>query len=225
MNNAVIGFFLVIILIFSGVAIQTAEDKTTRKNELDNSLGAAMEQSMKILTVNPVYHIEKEDGSDELAADFIQGFLLKTTSNSDYTIEILDIDVEKGLLDVRAEETYKQVIGHGKISCRKTVILEDLVEKEDIFYHVSFQAGYAEHKGEEAKDYVLKQISIHSGDNLTAEALPNINMDKEGRRFRGWRIVKPEDHTGILYNRENISDICVTEEIVLQAVYQTEEVI
>ena len=39
-------------------------------------LAEAMEQSMKILTVNPVYHIEKESGSDEFTADFIQGFAL-----------------------------------------------------------------------------------------------------------------------------------------------------
>lgn len=223
MKNAVIGFFMVIVLIFSGVVIQTAEDKTIRKNELDNSLGAAMEQSMKILTVNPVYHMEKEGGTDELAADFIQGFLLKTTSNSDYKIEILEIDVEKGLLDVRVEESYKQVIGYGRVSCRKTVILEDLEVKEDLFYRVSFLTEHAEHKGGEEHEYVLKQVSIHSGDSLTEAVLPRNGMEKEGQVFRGWKMVKPADHTGILYGPENIGEISVREDIEMAAVYQQEE--
>ena len=110
MKNAVIGFFMIVILVISLAAIQTAENRTTRKNELDSSLSEAMEQSMKILTVNPVYHIEKESGTDEFTADFIQGFLMKTTSNSEFTVEILNVDVEKGLLDVRAKSRFRQII-------------------------------------------------------------------------------------------------------------------
>lgn len=222
MKNAVIGFFMVIILIFSGVAIQMVENKTTRKNELDNSLGAAMEQSMKILTINPVYHIEKDTGTDEFVTDFIQGFLSKAVSNSEISIEILDADVEKGLLDVRVTETYKQLLGYGKVSCRKTVVLEDLEEKEEVFYQVSFLGEQIEHTGSEELEYILKQISVHSGDNLTAAALPKGNLEKEGSIFCGWKMVKPVNGIGILYNEENIETICVRDNIELQAVYQQE---
>lgn len=223
MKNAVIGFFLVIILIFSGVTILTSENRTTRQNELDNSLGAAMEQSMKVLTVNPVYHIEKEGGTDEFVADFIQGFLAKTTSSSDFSIEILDVDVEKGLLDVRAVETYKQIIGYGKVACRKTVILEDVEEEKDVYYYVSFLTTQEESKDEENNGYVLKQVSIHSGDNLTAAILPKSGMEKEGYMFCGWKMVKPVNGIGILYGEENIETICVGEHIEFEAVYQQEE--
>ena len=40
------------------------------QNELDSILGAAMEESMEILTVNPTYSIGKEVEGKELAADF-----------------------------------------------------------------------------------------------------------------------------------------------------------
>ncbi len=223
MKNAVIGFFMVIVLIFSGVAIQTSEGRTARKNELDNSLGAAMEQSMKILTIDPLYHIDQENGTEEFIADFIQGFLLKTSSDSEYTIEILGVDVAKGFLDVRTSQTYKQVIGYGKVSTRKTVILEDQEEEEDIFYHVSFLAQHKEHENEEEKEYIVKQVSVHGGDNLTPAVLPKAELSKEGYTFCGWRMVSPANGIGILYGKENISSICVRDDIELQAVYQQEE--
>ncbi|MBU3877390.1 hypothetical protein HGO97_016415 [Faecalicatena sp. AGMB00832] len=223
MKNAVIGFFMVIILIFSGVAIQTSENRTARQNELDNSLGAAMEQSMKILTVNPVYHIEKENGTKEFTADFIQGFLMKMSSDSKYTIDILDVDVEKGLLDVRVSERYKQVIGYGSVSSHKTVILEDQKEEEDVFYPVSFLAQSKEHVDSEEQEYVLKQVSVHGGDHLTAAVLPRAELKKEGYVFCGWRMVEPVNGMGVLYGIENINTICVREEIKFQAVYKQEE--
>lgn len=223
MKNAVIGFFMVIILIFSGVAIQTSENRTARQNELDNSLGAAMEQSMKILTVNPVYHIEKENGTKEFTADFIQGFLMKMSSDSKYTIDILDVDVEKGLLDVRVSERYKQVIGYGSVSSHKTVILEDQKEEEDVFYPVSFLAQSKEHVDSEEQEYALKQVSVHGGDHLTAAVLPRAELKKEGYVFCGWRMVEPVNGMGVLYGIENINTICVREEIKFQAVYKQEE--
>lgn len=223
MKNAVIGFFMVIILIFSGVAIQTSENRTARQNELDNSLGAAMEQSMKILTVNPVYHIEKENGTKEFTADFIQGFLMKMSSDSKYTIDILDVDVEKGLLDVRVSERYKQVIGYGNVSSHKTVILEDQKEEEDVFYPVSFLTQSKEHADSEEQEYVLKQVSVHGGDHLTAAVLPKAELKKEGYVFCGWRMVEPVNGMGVLYGIENINTICVREEIKFQAVYKQEE--
>lgn len=224
MKNAVIGFFMVIILIFSGVSIQTSENRSVRKNELDNSLGAAMEQSMKILMINPVYHIEKEGGTEEFTADFIQGFLSKTSSDSEFQVDILDADVEKGFLDVRVTQKYKQIIGYGKVSFRKTVLLEDLEEKEDAFYHVTFLAWYKEHADEEEKEFVLKQVSVHSGDKLTKAVLPKAELDREGYLFCGWRMIKPVNGIGILYGEDNIDTICVREDVELQAVYQQEEI-
>ena len=68
------GIFILIMLIFAGASIYTAETKTMHQNELDSILGAAMEESMEILTVNPTYSIGKEVEGKELAADFIQKY-------------------------------------------------------------------------------------------------------------------------------------------------------
>ena len=114
MRHAVMGFFILIMLIFAGASIYTAETKTMHQNELDSILGAAMEESMEILTVNPTYSIGKEVEGKELAADFIQNMLMRTTSKSTFEVEILTADAQKGLLDVRVTEYYRQIWGNGK---------------------------------------------------------------------------------------------------------------
>ena len=89
------GIFILIMLIFAGASIYTAETKTMHQNELDSILGAAMEESMEILTVNPTYSIGKEVEGKELAADFIQNMLMRTTSKSTFEVEILTADAQK----------------------------------------------------------------------------------------------------------------------------------
>jgi hypothetical protein len=224
MRNAVIIFFMIVILIMSGAAIHTVETKTIRKNELDSSLGAAMEQSMKILTINPTYHIERSSGSDEFAADFIQGFLMKVTSNSNYTIEILKIDVEKGLLDVQIVEKYKHIIGYGQVSCRKTVILEALKEAEDVFYDVLFWGYNDESKVELPAEYIIKKVSIQGGDKLNSTILPKHGLERTGYVFCGWKMEKPINGMNILYGDNNIELINVNQELEFRAVYEPEEV-
>lgn len=223
MKNAIIGFFMIVILIFSAAAIQTAENRTTRKNELDTSLGEAMEQSMKILTIDPIYHIEKETGTEEFTADFIQGFLTKTTSNSEFTIEILNVDVEKGLLDVRAVERFRQVIGYGEVECRKTVILEDVKSVEKKYYSVSFLTNSLEEQKEEGETFVRKQFHVHAGDQLLGSMLPENGIERTGYTFLGWRMTKPVNGIGILYGMENIDLLYATDNLEFEAVYQKQE--
>ncbi|CUX20728.1 hypothetical protein [Clostridium sp. C105KSO13] len=222
MRNAIIVFFMSIILIFSGTAIQTAENRTIRKNELESSLSAAMEQSMKILKIRPTYNIDVSSEEDEFAADFIQGFLMKTTSNSDFIIEILGMDVEKGLLDVRVTEKYRQVIGYGKISCRKTVILEEAETREEKFYSVSFWVPDKEKPkaGDLPDEYIIKKINVHSGDVLDAAVLPKSSVERKGYLFRGWRLVKPGNGLEILYGEDNIDSLRAEENMDFRAVYQ-----
>lgn len=223
MKNAVTGFLMIVILVISIAAIQTAENRTARKNELDSSLSEAMEQSMKVLTVNPVYHIEKESGTDEFTADFIQGFLMKTTSNSEFTVEILNVDVEKGLLDVRAKARFRQIIGYGEVSCRKTVILEDLKEEKDTYCQISFFAEQPAGAEDHENTYVLKQVTVHCGDRLSEAMLPQSGLEREGAVFCGWKMTKPVNGIGMLYGKENISTICAGDDMEFRAVYQQEE--
>ena len=149
MRHAVMGFFILIMLIFAGASIYTAETKTMHQNELDSILGAAMEESMEILTVNPTYSIGKEVEGKELAADFIQNMLMRTTSKSTFEVEILTADAQKGLLDVRVTEYYRQIWGNGKAVARKTVIESERLESSrPVGKHHIYKRKYRDSAGE-----------------------------------------------------------------------------
>lgn len=220
MKSAVISFFMLVILVFSAAAIQTAENKSFRKNELNRSLGEAMEQSMKILTINPIYHIGGESDSSEFIADFIQGFLTKTTSDSDFMVEIFNVDVEKGLLDVRVTEKFRQIIGHGQVSSRKSVVLEDVKREENTYFLISFLEEKEDQQVTPEGERVLKQVSVHSGENLSTDILPAVIREKDGYNFRGWRMVKPTNGTGILYDKENITMLTAWDDMEFVPVYE-----
>lgn len=220
MKSAVTGFFMLVLLIFSAAAVQASENKTFRKNELNKSLGEAMEQSMKILTVNPLYHIERKSGPAEFTADFIQAFLTKITSNSDFTIEIFNVDVEKGLLDVRVTERFKQVIGYGEVACRKSVVLDDVEIEEDTYFLITF---FKEYSGQEVKPENLsarKQVSVQSGNKLSPDILPEAVTEREGYKFMGWKMTRPVNGTGSLYDKQNIAALTAWDDMEFVPVYQ-----
>ena len=98
MKNAIIALIGIAMVIMVTVGINTVENKTMRQNELDSNLDKALERTMEILTIDPVYQISKND--TEVAADFIENFLVNTTSDATFKIDIITVDPEKGLLDV-----------------------------------------------------------------------------------------------------------------------------
>lgn len=122
MKNAVIGFCSIIILLLAGMAISTAEGRTMRQNELDSTLGAAMVQSMEILTMSKDYEMEDKEA---FVSDVIQNALVRMNSDSEYDVEVYSVDTEKGILDAEVTETYTQLFVPGKVTARKTVVLDD----------------------------------------------------------------------------------------------------
>lgn len=215
MRHAVMGFFILIMLIFAGASIYTAETKTMHQNELDSILGAAMEESMEILTVNPTYSIGKEVEGKELAADFIQNMLMRTTSKSTFEVEILTTDAQKGLLDVRVTEYYRQIWGNGKAVARKTVILDDVEGKEEVFSKISFWKSYKDNKGEEKR--IVKQVVVPEGILLPKEILPVENGSGD-EKVKGWRAVGQSENT--IYTKENIGTVQAKGDMDFEAVYE-----
>ena len=108
MKNAIIALIGIAMVIMVTVGINTVENKTMRQNELDSNLDKALERTMEILTIDPVYQISKND--TEVAADFIENFLVNTTSDATFKIDIITVDPEKGLLDVQVSESYYRKI-------------------------------------------------------------------------------------------------------------------
>lgn len=210
MKNAAIAMIALVLVVFTAVAINTTEGKTVRQNELDSNLDQALKKSMEILTVDQSYM--KNQSESEFASDFIQDLLIDTTSDSTFTVEIKNIDVEKGILDTEVTETYKQVLGKGSVKARKKVILDDWENPENAFFQVSFQV----------EDDVVKQINVHGGDTLSSSVLPHSMADKKGYTLSGWKITSPSGLENMIYTEENIENITVTRELQFTAVFQKE---
>lgn len=207
MKNAIIALIGIAMVIMVTVGINTVENKTMRQNELDSNLDKALERTMEILTIDPVYQISKND--TEVAADFIENFLVNTTSDATFKIDIITVDPEKGLLDVQVSESYAQVIGTGKVSARKTVILDDWENPDNTYFTVRFCLD----------DKIIKQVNIHGGDKITKGILPQSIAESETAVFKGWRMMMPQE-SDVLYTEDSILNLTVTSDLVFQAIYQ-----
>lgn len=207
MKNAIIALIGIAMVIMVTVGINTVENKTMRQNELDSNLDKALERTMEILTIDPVYQISKND--TEVAADFIENFLVNTTSDATFKIDIITVDPEKGLLDVQVSESYAQVIGTGKVSARKTVILDDWENPDNTYFTIRFCLD----------DKIIKQVNIHGGDKITKGILPQSIAESETAVFKGWRMMMPQE-SDVLYTEDSISNLTVTSDLVFQAIYQ-----
>ena len=176
MKNFIIGFFMVLFVVLCGVAIGTSDSKTLRKNEIDNSFGKAMKETLETLKCqDPAYKINTgSDNTDnkEAIADMIQNFLIQMDSDSDYEITIYTADVDKGLLDASVTASYKQLFGKGKITVRKTVVLDEYKDLSTVYYNVTFIDG----------SETLKVVSVHAGDSCPSAVAP------QRSDIKGWKL-------------------------------------
>lgn len=192
MKNFIIGLCSILILILTGLTVGTVHGKTMRENELNSTVSSTMEESMRILTLDQKYKIENEK---EFIADFIESSLVKMDSNSTYEIIIHTADIKKGILDATVRQHYKQIFLPGKVSCRKTIIL-DYHNKEGS-YKVTFKKG----------DDIIKQLSVTGGDFMSAVLLPNnVGVTK-------WKL----QENGNIYTSANIASVAVTQDLTFVA--------
>lgn len=188
MKNFIIGLCSILILILTGLTVGTVHGKTMRENELSSTVSSTMEESMRILTLDQKYKIENEK---EFIADFIESSLVKMDSNSIYEIIIHTVDIKKGILDATVKQHYKQIFIPGKVSCRKTIILDDYNKEGS--YKITFKKG----------DKIIKQLSVTGGDFMSAALLPNnVEVTK-------WKL----QENGNIYTSANIANVAVTQDL------------
>lgn len=210
MKNAVICAIMLIILVLTGATIYAIEGKTTRQNELDANLSSAMERSMEIMTIDPTYTISRED-NEHLIADFIMNFLMRMSSNSDFQIDVLGVDAEKGLLSVRVTETFPSLLFESTVTATRTIILEDYDNSGDEYFAVTF---YDEYSDGEFKN-PFKQVQVYGGSSL--KGLNPVDPIKDGYTFKGWKLASKNDTTGkfeVLNNTyTSFDDLKVSQEL------------
>lgn len=219
MKTAIVSCVLAFLIIITSLILLTIYEQNTRQNELEDSLSVAIEQSLENLKTKQNYSIAN---TDEFVADFIQNLIVSIESDSDIKVEILNVDFEKGLLDVNVVETFIQPNGSkNNVSCRKTVILEEYSGTSAQYFMVEFLTPHAENSGEFVE---FKTYSISSGSLII---IPSIPPAKEGFTFIGWSQTKPDESND--YSPETISiddvdgKLAVTENLVFYAVFKQNE--
>lgn len=114
---------ILVILIFS-MSYITIHGRQVRQNELNVALENSMEKAVSLLLEN--------DGKPETEEEWIEMFCLdlsmQIASASDLTVNILDADFEKGLLQVEAILSYRNPIGTtSTVSSERMVLVEQYV--------------------------------------------------------------------------------------------------
>lgn len=116
---AMIGFLFIIVAALIGFTIQ---GRTARQTELENALTSSMEKTMLMLSEQRKYAPATDE---EMVAFFMEAMAVQIESSSKLTVNILEADVEKGILSAEGILTYKHPIGtEGDVTCKKTIILE-----------------------------------------------------------------------------------------------------
>lgn len=194
MRNYIIGFISFCILILTVATISMSESKTTRKNELDNALGAAMEESMSVLKLKKTYEIKD---NEEFTADFIQNMLVKLDADADYEVTIYTLDTEKGLLDAGVTQKYKRLFGEGKVTVRKVIIADTTKDPTDPTYctiTVRNQEGN-----------IVESAEVETGKNYTIKYTP-VSEDYKLCRMKDGKVDVSWDENTTLTNVQANTD-------------------
>lgn len=218
MKNVFVVFGLTFILLLSILIGLTIYSESTRSNELNNIVNTASEQALTNLKLKKQYEINDED---EFVADFVENLIVSINSDSDITVNVLAVDMEKGLLDVEVIEIYQTPIGTTKeCSCRKTIILDNIDSSSQnvIITFVTDKLVNGEYTigGE-----VFYQEKIQSGNEIIPPENMGISVPtKKDHTFVGWIDEVPNENTQ--YTKDDCIDfdgVTAFEDTTLYAVF------
>lgn len=164
MKAGIVTMITSITLIFIMGIILVINQNYNRKNEIEESLSIAIDQSMNSLAVEKQYASGDED---TLISDLLQRIILQINSDGDINVNILKIDTEEGLLDIEVTETYKVAGKEKSVSVRRTMILDDYEKSGILDSKVLFNIDGTNHK---------YWIQTNDGSVYQDERIPNNYM-------------------------------------------------
>ncbi len=126
-------FFLGVITI---VIVMASGGRSNREMELADNLPAAVEETVSELMEEKKYDITSEN---EMIADMVEDLSGKLDSDCDITVNIENIDKEKGLMSVNVVAEYHHPNGkEGKVTCERTVVFNKVQDVSSKLCRVTF---------------------------------------------------------------------------------------
>lgn len=179
MRKIIIGVTMTCFIVIGIVILMTLDGRNIRESEVYDSLTTAVESSMQTLMIDNTYTIQN---TDEFVADFLEALMTQIESDSDISVNVIDVDVNKGLLSVEVVEEYTHPNrSKGSVSCVKTVILEKDAKKDNntkSFFSITYYVR--ENKDTEA--VVYKQYTVEKNSKIIIPTEPSMN----GKTFLYW---------------------------------------
>jgi len=159
--------------------LSTIDGRRIRGQEATDSLRSSIESTMQNLK-DVKYNI---NDNQTFISDFIQALAIQIESDSTITVNILDVDYEKGLLSIEVIESFTHPNGKpGTVACVKTVILEqDLdrsVEEANKQVKITFLVPG------NGTNVVYKEFSVKKGSEIIIPQNPTI----DGKTFLQWTL-------------------------------------
>lgn len=122
MKQATIVIGLVAIIIIITITLLSVDGKSTRQDQLNKIVSAAVKQTVKESQIKGQSNINSDK---EMVASFIQNMCVSFKSDGDINIEIMGVDYKEGMLDVLVTEKFTYLNGkQAKISTRKCAIYQ-----------------------------------------------------------------------------------------------------
>ena len=182
MKSIVMAFTSILCLVLIVLSIFTISNYSTRKNEVEEALSAAMDAAMDNATFTGGFTEEKYMA---MIGQLQQDLIVQLNSDGDLEIKILEVDMDNGLLDVEATQTFKWAGVEKSISVRRTIILEqyDDYEADANSPKVCFLKFYSDESM--TMEYEELRQGIIPGENVEKPDTSLVNMPDN---FMGWYL-------------------------------------
>jgi len=117
-------------------SMMTIAGRSNREMELADNLSSCVEETINTLLLEKQYQITDQE---EFIADFREGLAETIDNNCNLTVDVAEIDMEKGILSVLVTAGYVHPNGNpGSVSCGRTVVFERMQEEAPQFSTIEY---------------------------------------------------------------------------------------
>lgn len=172
----------IIIVLFVSICINI-NGRYIREQDVVNNLTEAIESSARSVWLNDTGEITTDE---ELADYFVESLICQIESEDKITINVIEADVEKGILAVDMTQTFSYSDGsEGNVYYQKVIILDQIIIGKLPQYEVVFYLSEEDKNlGEIYKKYILEE-----GMDFKTPMIPDDSIEQE---FIGWLSVDGE---------------------------------
>ncbi len=184
MRSIVLTIISVTCMIFIVLTILTISGHVTRENEFEESLATALNAAMDNVTFTEGF---TKENYMTLIGDLQQDIIIQLNSDGDIEIQLLEINLDEGILDIEVTQTYKWAGKDKKVSVRRTIILDEFNDSTGLPTGNTYFAKFFVYDEEltEFVELTENRQEITSGDVIKK---PKIIPEKPGKEFVGWYL-------------------------------------